>query len=54
MRDRKEIESYLPEGWALEKLIIELLLDIRDLLASPAIQKDFGKTRDLLTKNQHG
>lgn len=30
---------------------IELLLDIRDLLANPEIQKDFGKARDLLTKN---
>lgn len=30
--------------------VVELLLDIRDLLANPKIQKDFGAARDALHK----
>ena len=58
MRTREEIEKEIARlrGWSpadatagCMELSIEVLLDIRELLASPMIHKDFGKLRDEVT-----
>lgn len=38
MRNRKEILSYYRNGYSIDNDILEVLLDIRDLLANPPIE----------------
>ncbi len=50
MRQRKQIETEavmaMDRGNSTEPLVIELLLDIRELLAQPTLHHDFGRLRD--------
>lgn len=54
MRNRRIIEKEAGGNYECKLsenllwLILETNLDIRDLLASPTLQKDYGKARDLL------
>lgn len=38
MRNRKEILSHYRNGYSIDNDILEVLLDIRDLLANPLIE----------------